>query len=121
MQVLIGRLQPRTNSALLHLSLSRKDAVQDLSGSLDSDPGDENLLMFLHDAAFNARLPYGDAQDWKLLQQKVGNALSRNFAQPDQGPSISKSRAYWATFADSLLTDPAAEQAPLPSADALFG
>jgi hypothetical protein len=43
MQVLIGRLQPRTNSALLHLSLSRKDAVQDLSGSLDSDPGDKNL------------------------------------------------------------------------------
>jgi hypothetical protein len=71
-------------------------------------------------AVVNARLPYGDAQDWKHLQNKVGAALSKNFAQPDPGPSIAKARAYWATFADAILDDHAAEQAPLPSSNDLF-
>jgi hypothetical protein len=51
----------------------------------------------------------------------VGAALSRNYAQPDPGPGMTRAMEFWAQFAASLLADPAAEQAPLPSADSLFG
>jgi hypothetical protein len=74
----------------------------------------------LHDAAVNARLPYGDAVDWKSLQNKVGNSLSRNFSQADPAPSIAKARAFWAKYAGELLSDPAAELPPLPGASELF-
>jgi hypothetical protein len=80
----------------------------------------QQQVNMIQGAVENARLPFGDAQDWKHLQNKVGAALSRNYAQPDPGPGIARGRAYWAQFADAILADPASAQAPLPGADVLF-
>jgi hypothetical protein len=80
----------------------------------------EQQHQIIQSAVSAAGLPFGDMQDWRYLQDKVGIELSRNFQQPDPGPGIARARAYWATFADSLLQDPAAEQAPLPGAAELF-
>jgi hypothetical protein len=74
----------------------------------------------LHDAVVGAKLPWGDMQDWRRLMDKIGLALSHNYAQPDPGPGIARARGYWATFSDALLQDPSAEQPPLPTAAELF-
>jgi hypothetical protein len=74
----------------------------------------------IRDAVSQAGLPMGDYQDWVHLQNKAGGALSRNYAQPDPGPSISRARKYWAEFADALQAKPDLDQPPLPTADTLF-
>jgi hypothetical protein len=82
----------------------------------------EQQHQIIQNAVVGAGLPFGgDAQGWRRIQDKVGGSLSRNYAQPDPGPSIARARAYWAQFADALLEDPAAEQPPLPGAAELFG
>ena len=88
-------------------------------GALDTLPQQQQAEI-LQAAVVGARLPFGDPQDWKHLLNKVGGALSRNYAPTDPGPSIARARAYWAQFADALLADAGAEQAPLPNADSLF-
>ena|ERR1700722_6937106 len=72
-------------------------------------------VQIIQSAVSQAVLPFGDYQDWRRIQDRVGAALSHNFAQPDPGTFIARSRAYWATFADSLLTDPSVEQPPIRS------
>lgn len=70
-----------------------------------------------------AGLPFGDYRDWEALQNKAGAALSHNYAPQDPGPSIARARAYWASVANAVLENPAAEldRFPLPSAEKLFG
>jgi hypothetical protein len=91
-----------------------------VDGHLDALPAQQQASI-LESAAVKAGLPWGDYRDYKHLQNKVGAALSRNYAQPDPGPGMTRAMEFWAQFAASLLADPAAEQAPLPSADSLFG
>ena len=80
----------------------------------------EQQLQIIRSMVSQSRLPFGDLEDWKHLQNKVGAALSHNYAPTDTGPSISRSRKYWAQFSEALLADPAAEQPPLPSIAELF-
>lgn len=76
--------------------------------ALDAMP-QQQQVQIIQSAVSQAALPFGDYQDWRRIQDRVDAALSHNFAQPDPGPSIARSRAYWVTFADSLLTEPSAE------------
>ena len=69
----------------------------------------------------HAGLPFGDALDWRNLQNKVGAELAHRYEQPDPGPGIARARTYWANFASAILADPGACSAPLPSAAELFG
>jgi chromosome segregation ATPase len=86
---------------------------------LDALPAQQQVNI-IQDAVLSAGLPYGDAQDWKHLQNRVGAALSKNYAQPDPTDSITRARKYWAVFASSLSADASAEQPALPSAAELF-
>jgi hypothetical protein len=80
----------------------------------------EQQQLIIKSAVVAAGLPYGDAQDWRHLQDKAGSALSRNYAQPDPGPGISRARDFWARYSAALLTNPAAELPALPGASELF-
>lgn len=80
----------------------------------------EQQFQIIHSAVSAAGLPFGDMQDWRHIQDRVGAALSRNYAQPDPGPGIARARGYWSEFASALLADPAVEQPQLPTADVLF-
>lgn len=68
-------------------------------------------------------LPFGNTLDWENLQQKADEALKRSFAQKDPGPGTARARAYWASIANEVLSDPAAEldRFPIPSAAEFFG
>jgi chromosome segregation ATPase len=87
--------------------------------ALDTMPAQQQANV-LSDAAAKANLPYGDAVDWRNLQNRVGAALNRSFGQQDPGPSLAKARAFWARYSDSLLVDPSADLPALPSAAELF-
>jgi hypothetical protein len=90
-----------------------------VDGHLDAMPLQQQANL-IQSAAAQAGLPFGDAVDLKHLQNKIGGALSQNYAPSDPGPGIARARAYWASFADALQADPTAEQPQLPTADTLF-
>ena len=102
------------------VALDTHHVIQGTSQIIPSTLKAEQQHQVLHDAVVGSKLPWGDYQDWKHLQNKINAALSHDYSQRDPGPGISRGRAFWASFADALLQDPAAEQAPLPSADTLF-
>jgi hypothetical protein len=74
----------------------------------------------IENAASRLGLPYGYPADWQNIQRTVGAALSNHF-NPEPSVGIPRAMAFWKRFADAVLADPAAEPAPLPSAEELWG